>query len=107
MLIRVKESNKIYSIEIYGLKDQQWSPSFADDVLTDVWMLEHQTEDFREGYTLTQKEFAEFTANLKADEESYNNGSTAGEWLERNEEYPQDNFESIDVRIEYTYTYED
>lgn len=107
MLIRVKESNKIYSVEVYGWKEQQWSPSFADDVLTDTWMLKHRTEDFDMGYTLTQKEFDDLVKTLKADEERYNDGAIDVEWCERNEEYPQGDFESIDVRIKYTYTYED
>ena len=82
----IKTSGVIFEITVQGWDGNQWSPNLADELLTDDWLLAHQSD--REGYTLTQAEFAEFVALVKSDAESYNAGGNAGEWLIRGDHAP-------------------
>ena len=109
MLVKIKENKKVYEISLKGWEDNQWSTNMSDDVLTDCWWLNHQTEEFREGYTLTQAEFDDFWKQLQHDVEVYNEGGTI-EWFQRPSELGEDegyDVEELAVECKLQYVDED
>ena len=84
----IKTNGVIFELTVQGWDGKQWGANMADELLTDAWLLDHQVDEFRQGYTLTQPEFAEFVALVTSDAESYNAGGNAGEWLIRGDHAP-------------------
>ena len=98
MLIKVKETQNVYEIRLQGWDGNAWSVDLSNDLLTDM--------TYHDGMEMTQKEFDEYVEWLEADVKRYNNGGSV-EWYERNDEYPENDYEEFSTDLEYLYTDED
>ena len=97
MLVKVKETQKVYEISLKGWDGSAWSVDLSNDLLTDM--------DYQDGMEMSQKEFDEYVEWLEDDVARYNNGGSV-EWYERSEDQEND-YEEFDVEVEYSYTDED
>ena len=96
MLVKVKETQKVYEISLKGWDGSAWSVDLSNDLLTDM--------DYQDGMEMSQKEFDEYVEWLESDVARYNNGGSV-EWY-RSEDQEND-YEEFDVEVEYSYTDED
>ncbi|WP_293849154.1 hypothetical protein [uncultured Phascolarctobacterium sp.] len=98
MLIKVQETKNVYDIRLQGWDGNAWSVDLSNDLLTDM--------TYHDGMEMTQQEFSEYVEWLEADVERYNNGGSV-EWYERNDEYPENDYEEFSVDVAFSYTDED
>lgn len=98
MLIKIKETQKVYEIVLQGWNGTEWSVDLSNDLLTDM--------TYHDGMEMSQQEFDEYTEWLGSDVERYNNGDSV-EWCERSDEYPENDYEELSANIKYSYTDED
>lgn len=98
MLIKVKETQIAYEIRLQGWDGSAWSVDLSNDLLTDM--------TYHDGMEMSQKAFDEYVEWLKDDVNRYNNGGSV-EWYERNDEYPENDYEEFSTDVALSYTDED
>lgn len=97
MLIKIKETQKVYEIRLQGWDGNAWSVDLSNDLLTDM--------DYHDGMELSQEEIDEYVEWLDEEVNRYNNGGSV-EWYERSDE-PENDYKEFSADVGYSYTDED